>query len=183
MATGIEDDVPIIMDESEGEDDSEGEGEEDSESEGEEDSEGEGESDIEGGSEEDSDIKAGQASSEANGNPEVNEARKSLLEHLMQYRYVVLDEAGAMLEPDVVGTLLHGCRFLLLVGDPRQVCPACLMPTAPVPRTMSCLPATAPVPGTMQLCEECCMTTLRGSLEGYACLGQQSKLCLHCTEE
>jgi hypothetical protein len=41
----------------------------------------------------------------------------------MNFEYVVLDEAGAMLEPDVVGTIVHGCKFLLCVGDPRQLPP------------------------------------------------------------
>ena len=40
----------------------------------------------------------------------------------MQFKYVILDEAGAMLEPDVVGTIIHGCQFLLSVGDHLQVC-------------------------------------------------------------
>jgi superfamily I DNA and/or RNA helicase len=36
---------------------------------------------------------------------------------------VVLDEAGALLEPDAVGCLLHGARALLLVGDHYQLPP------------------------------------------------------------
>jgi hypothetical protein len=39
----------------------------------------------------------------------------------MRFPYVVLDEAGAMLEPDMVGTVIHGCRCLLCVGDHLQV--------------------------------------------------------------
>jgi hypothetical protein len=37
------------------------------------------------------------------------------------FSHVILDEAGAMLEPDMVGTIIHGCRFLLCVGDDKQV--------------------------------------------------------------
>lgn len=37
--------------------------------------------------------------------------------------YVVLDEAGAMLEPDAIGCLLHGAKALLLVGDHHQLPP------------------------------------------------------------
>ena len=44
-------------------------------------------------------------------------------EALMQLEYVVLDEAGALLEPDAVGCLLHGARALLLVGDHYQLPP------------------------------------------------------------
>lgn len=33
----------------------------------------------------------------------------------MAFEYVILDEAGAMLEPDAIGTLIHGARALLLV--------------------------------------------------------------------
>jgi hypothetical protein len=40
---------------------------------------------------------------------------------LLTFKHVVLDEAGAMLQPDMVGTIIHGCRFLLFVGDHRQV--------------------------------------------------------------
>lgn len=39
------------------------------------------------------------------------------------FEYVVLDEAGAMLEPDLVGTIIHGCKFLLAVGDHLQLPP------------------------------------------------------------
>eukprot|EP00931_Biecheleriopsis_adriatica_P036812 TRINITY_DN2115_c2_g1_i1.p1 TRINITY_DN2115_c2_g1~~TRINITY_DN2115_c2_g1_i1.p1 ORF type:complete len:972 (+),score=289.16 TRINITY_DN2115_c2_g1_i1:76-2991(+) len=40
-----------------------------------------------------------------------------------KFRYVILDEAGAMLEPDTIGTLLHGADALLLVGDHHQLPP------------------------------------------------------------
>ncbi|KAF0693291.1 hypothetical protein As57867_015669, partial [Aphanomyces stellatus] len=40
-----------------------------------------------------------------------------------EFSHVVLDEAGAMLEPDVIGTIIHGCRFLLCVGDHLQLAP------------------------------------------------------------
>ncbi|CAK4072172.1 unnamed protein product [Aphanomyces euteiches] len=39
------------------------------------------------------------------------------------FTHVVLDEAGAMLEPDVIGTIIHGCKFLLCVGDHLQLNP------------------------------------------------------------
>ena len=39
------------------------------------------------------------------------------------FEFVILDEAGAMLEPDVLGTLLHGARAMLLVGDHYQLPP------------------------------------------------------------
>jgi regulator of nonsense transcripts 1 len=42
---------------------------------------------------------------------------------MTRFEYVILDEAGAMLEPDVVGTLIHGCKFLLSVGDHLQLAP------------------------------------------------------------
>ena len=42
----------------------------------------------------------------------------------LEFEHVVLDEAGAMLEPDMVGTIIHGCRFLLCVGDHRQARPS-----------------------------------------------------------
>ena len=41
----------------------------------------------------------------------------------VQFPYVVLDECGAMLEPDAVGALTHGARALLLVGDHHQLSP------------------------------------------------------------
>ena len=59
--------------------------------------------------------------------------RKVILGQMMGYRHVVLDEAGAMLEPDMVGTIIHGCRFLLCVGDHRQARPS----------PCSCMPAAA----------------------------------------
>eukprot|EP00927_Polykrikos_kofoidii_P026979 TRINITY_DN23904_c0_g1_i1.p1 TRINITY_DN23904_c0_g1~~TRINITY_DN23904_c0_g1_i1.p1 ORF type:complete len:1202 (-),score=289.10 TRINITY_DN23904_c0_g1_i1:89-3694(-) len=39
------------------------------------------------------------------------------------FRAVILDEAGAMLEPDAIGTLLHGAEAVLLVGDHYQLPP------------------------------------------------------------
>ena len=42
---------------------------------------------------------------------------------LLVRRYVIIDEAGAMLEPDTIGCLLHGARALLLVGDHHQLPP------------------------------------------------------------
>ncbi|KAF0687335.1 Aste57867_20915 [Aphanomyces stellatus] len=42
---------------------------------------------------------------------------------LYEFTHVILDEAGAMLEPDVIGTIIHGCRFLLCVGDHLQLAP------------------------------------------------------------
>ena len=44
-------------------------------------------------------------------------------EQALPLEYVVLDEAGALLEPDAVGCLLHGARALLLVGDHYQLPP------------------------------------------------------------
>ncbi|KAJ3123270.1 hypothetical protein HK098_002058 [Nowakowskiella sp. JEL0407] len=37
--------------------------------------------------------------------------------------HVIIDEAGAMLVPDVFGCVIHGCESLTLVGDPRQLPP------------------------------------------------------------
>ncbi|KAG9407390.1 DEAD-box type RNA helicase [Aphanomyces cochlioides] len=39
------------------------------------------------------------------------------------FTHVVLDEAGAMLELDVIGTIIHGCKILLCVGDHLQLNP------------------------------------------------------------
>ena len=44
------------------------------------------------------------------------------------FPYVILDEAGAMLEPDSMGTLLHGARGCLLVGDHLQLPPFTALP-------------------------------------------------------
>eukprot|EP00854_Cymbomonas_tetramitiformis_P032809 gene32809-41794_t len=41
----------------------------------------------------------------------------------LSLEYVILDEAGAMLEPDALGTLLHGAKAVLLVGDHHQLPP------------------------------------------------------------
>jgi hypothetical protein len=41
----------------------------------------------------------------------------------VQFEFVVLDEAAAMLEPDAVAALGHGARACLLVGDERQLPP------------------------------------------------------------
>ncbi|KAJ1557631.1 DEAD-box type RNA helicase, partial [Nowakowskiella sp. JEL0078] len=38
-----------------------------------------------------------------------------------QFPVVILDEAAAMLEPDVIGCTLYGCKSLILVGDPKQL--------------------------------------------------------------
>lgn len=55
---------------------------------------------------------------------EDDSALTAALSGVLCFKYVVLDEAGAMLEPDMVGTVVHGCRFLLCVGDHKQVCPS-----------------------------------------------------------
>ena len=49
---------------------------------------------------------------------------------LLPLEYVVLDEAGALLEPDAMGCLLHGARALLLVGDHHQLPPFTKWPGA-----------------------------------------------------
>ncbi|KAJ3125981.1 hypothetical protein HK098_007986 [Nowakowskiella sp. JEL0407] len=41
----------------------------------------------------------------------------------IDFPYVILDEAGAMLEPDVIGCIIHKCRSLIVVGDPKQLPP------------------------------------------------------------
>lgn len=41
----------------------------------------------------------------------------------LELTYVVLDEAGSMLEPDAIGCLIHGAKALLLVGDHHQLPP------------------------------------------------------------
>ena len=51
----------------------------------------------------------------------VSKGEGNLAKPSIKFSYVVLDEAGAMLEPDVIGTIIHGCRFLLCVGDHLQV--------------------------------------------------------------
>ena len=51
----------------------------------------------------------------------VSKGGVNLAKPFIEFSYVVLDEAGAMLEPDVIGTIIHGCRFLLCVGDHLQV--------------------------------------------------------------
>lgn len=47
--------------------------------------------------------------------------RERMMAQMLSFHHVVLDEAGAMLQPDMVGTVIHGCRFLLCVGDHHQV--------------------------------------------------------------
>lgn len=47
--------------------------------------------------------------------------RDRMMKQMLCFHHVVLDEAGAMLEPDMIGTVIHGCRFLLCVGDHHQV--------------------------------------------------------------
>jgi len=44
------------------------------------------------------------------------------------FPYVILDEAGAMLEPDSMGTLLHGALGCLLCGDHHQLPPFTALP-------------------------------------------------------
>ena len=62
---------------------------------------------------------------------------RSMLGGLLHFKYVVLDEAGAMLEPDMVGTVIHGCRFLLCVGDHKQVCGLRALPAVPCMRSLN----------------------------------------------
>lgn len=62
---------------------------------------------------------------------------RSMLGGLLHFKYVVLDEAGAMLEPDMVGTVIHGCRFLLCVGDHKQVCGLWALQAAPCMRSLN----------------------------------------------
>lgn len=57
----------------------------------------------------------------AEGGEEEGQLRERMLQQILRFGHVVLDEAGAMLEPDMVGTVIHGCRFLLCVGDHHQV--------------------------------------------------------------
>jgi hypothetical protein len=70
---------------------------------------------------------AAEQSSNVPSEQELKKIRQRMLQHLMHHTHVVLDEAGAMLQPDAVGTLLSGCRFLLCVGDHRQVRPCCTL--------------------------------------------------------
>ena len=62
-----------------------------------------------------------EAVSVAEGGEEEGQLQERMLQQILRFGHVVLDEAGAMLEPDMVGTLIHGCRFLLCVGDHHQV--------------------------------------------------------------
>ena len=52
---------------------------------------------------------------------------------MRRHRYVILDEAGAMIEPDAIGCLLHGAKALLLVGDHYQLPPFSKWSAAPTP--------------------------------------------------
>ncbi|KAG9407389.1 hypothetical protein AC1031_002121 [Aphanomyces cochlioides] len=57
-------------------------------------------------------------------NPSYTEEDKAEADEIKYpFTHVVLDEAGAMLEPDVIGTIIHGCKFLLCVGDHLQLNP------------------------------------------------------------